>query len=70
MVRDLAMPGGGAAIKVSRTDQFALEISKGRLSCAAFSYQAKSAMSLLVITLLFKSAFRQPVGRTKRHPIL
>jgi hypothetical protein len=25
MVRDPAMPGGGAAIKVSRTDQFAPE---------------------------------------------
>jgi hypothetical protein len=26
MVRDPAMPGGGAAIKVSRTDQFAPKI--------------------------------------------
>src|ERR1700738_2839040 len=32
MVRDLAMPGGGAAIRVSRTDQFTQEQAGGRLS--------------------------------------
>jgi hypothetical protein len=47
MVRDLAMPGGGAATKVSRTNQFVPEIGRGRRSLAASSTVAILSTALL-----------------------
>jgi hypothetical protein len=60
------MPGGGAATKVSRTDQFAPEIGKGRRSLVASSTVA--VLSTALLCALNGTALSQAAGSSNSLP--
>jgi hypothetical protein len=60
------MPGGGAATKVSRTDQFAPEIGKGRRSLVASSTVA--VLSTVLLCALNGTALSQAAGSSNSLP--